>query len=64
MLPSVRVQILFSPCLIHPNNEIAPPFGFSVKGKLSPYAKPSAYIGVVLSLITALTRRKTGRNKQ
>lgn len=23
-------SILFSPCLIHPNNEIAPPFGLSV----------------------------------
>ncbi|KIR51838.1 hypothetical protein I315_05787 [Cryptococcus gattii Ru294] len=57
-------SILFSSCLIHPNNVITPPFGLSANGKLSPYAKPSAYIDVVLSLIAALTRRNTGRNKQ
>lgn len=41
MLPSVRVQILFSPCLIHPNNEIAPPFGFSVGLPANPAAWPN-----------------------
>lgn len=38
-------SILFSPCLIHPNNEIAPPFGLSVG---LPQIRPHGAINLAL----------------